>query len=575
MKKNILLNLLSIALVSAKAVTDDVKPELPVFSLKSGFYKEESVKLRIKTVDSNAIIYYTTDGSIPNENSTIYKKPITLKNKSLEENVLSAYKHVDPYEDFVPHEKIKKANVIRAIAKYPNKNNTVSEVVSKTYWVGMNRKKLYGDLPLISIMTDPDNLFDYEKGIYVMGKDYDDWVRENPSNADVDFFRKVGNYNRKGKSSEIPAFIEYFPGDKKREGFTDNVGIRIMGAVSRTFIQKSFRVTYRDEYGRKNLKYDLIPGNMRSDGKGPLEKYKTFNIRGGGNDFRFTIYRDLIMQSMIRDRDIESQDMDLTIFYLDGEFWGLYIITEDYSDHYIENNYDIEKDNVIIIKKEKVEAGVDSDMDLFKKTMNYIYSANMTNPEDYAEVSKQFDINSFAWYSAFHLYIENTDGIFHGNNWAMWRAREPVPDVLHGDGIWRLLLFDTESSAGYYGSEEYNKTNVLNNVFDSNSSLKYNIGTKLLTTFMKNPEFKNLFINAICDMRNINFALDKVISLLEKVDGRVRRVMTDHFKRFGYEEYIEEGPGNHYVNSYNNLKNWFKGRHGIFMDHLAKLYYLW
>jgi len=480
-----LFNLLTLAFVSAKAIEENVQSELPIFNLESGFYKDSSIKLKIKTSDPNAIIYYTIDGSIPTDNSTIYKKPITLKNKSFEENVLSAYKGVDPYEDFIPHEKIKKANVIRAVAKYPNKNNTFSEVVSKTYWVGMNRKKLYGNLPMISLMTDPTNLFDYEKGIYIMGKDYDDWVRENPENADIVFYLKKGNYNRKGRNSEVPAFIEYFPGDSSREGFTDNVGIRIMGAVSRTFIQKSFRVIYREEYGKKNLKYDLIPGNMRSDGKGPVDEYKTFNIRNGGNDFKYVIFRDKALQTLVREREFETQIQDLAVLYLDGEFWGVYDISEDYSDHYIANNYDIDKDNVIIVKKNKIEAGEDSDMDLFKQTMDYLFSTNMTDPKQYVEAAKQFDIENFAWYSAFNIYIENTDSIFQNNNWAMWRVREPVPEVKHGDGMWRIMLFDTESSTGYNRNATYyvNAT-ILDSALDPTSSLSDSIGSKLLVAFM-------------------------------------------------------------------------------------------
>eukprot|EP00833_Pecoramyces_ruminatium_P014431 jgi/Orpsp1_1/1188463/evm.model.d7180000065038.1 len=578
MKTKILLNLLSLALVSSKAIIEKeekVQIGLPEFNLESGFYKDSSVKLKIKASDPKAIIYYTTDGSIPNENSTIYKKPIVLKNKSFEENVLSAYKQVDPYEDFIPHEKIKKANIIRAIAKYPNKNNTVSEVVSKTYWVGMNRKKLYGELPLISLMTDPDNLFGYENGIYCMGKDYDDWVSENPENANVVYYQKKGNYNRKGKASEVLASLEYFPGNERRKGFIDNVGIRIMGAVSRTFIQKSFRVNYRDEYGKKNLKYEIIPGNMRSDGKGPIEKYKSFNIRNGGNDFRFIVFRDEALQTLVRERGnfFETQQQDLAVLYLDGEFWGVYDICEDYGDNYFENNYGFDKKNVIMIKKDKVEAGEESDMELFNKTIEQIISTNMTVPENYANIKKQFDVDGFAWYGAFHIYIENRDGVFQSNNWAMWRVREPVPDAVNGDGIWRWMLYDTESAAGLNrNATNYDVATVLNDALDETSSLKDRLGSKLLVTFMKNRDFKNMFINALCDIRNIDFALDRVNPLLDKINKKIKNVMTDHFIRFGYEEYIQEGPSNHYANQFNIFKGWLNGRHSFFMDYLAKVF---
>jgi len=37
-------------------------------------------------------------------------------------------------------------------------------------------------MSMLSIVTDPLNLFDYEKGIYVTGKDYADYVGEYREN---------------------------------------------------------------------------------------------------------------------------------------------------------------------------------------------------------------------------------------------------------------------------------------------------------------------------------------------------------------------------------------------------------
>jgi hypothetical protein len=71
---------------------------------------------------------------------------------------------------------------------------------------------------------------------------------------------------------------------------------------------------------------------------------------------------------MVRDRNFETQYIDLTVLYLDDEFWSVCDINKNYSEHYIKNNYDIDKDNTIIIKKDKVEAVVDSDIDFFKET---------------------------------------------------------------------------------------------------------------------------------------------------------------------------------------------------------------
>ena len=161
---------------------------LPKFNLKSGFYNGESIQLEINIEDPEAVIYYTLDGSDPTVDSTVYTNFLLLKDKSLEENVYSKIINVTAERSYVPKDKIKKANIVRAMAKLSN--GTLTPIISGTYFVGLNRKELYGNVPIISIITDPKNLFDYEKGIYVMGKMYDEWIAEDPENIKNNLFLK-------------------------------------------------------------------------------------------------------------------------------------------------------------------------------------------------------------------------------------------------------------------------------------------------------------------------------------------------------------------------------------------------
>jgi len=350
------LSLITAAFSKKVDKVETVEPLVPIFNLESGFYNNSTLELEINFSDPNAVIYYTLDGTIPTDNSTLYENPIVFKNKSDEENDLSALPNVDPDKmNFKPLVKVKKGNVIRAVAKLSD--GSYSGVVSGTYFVGLNKNELYGDNPVISIITDPANLFDYENGIYTTGKYYDDWLKEDPENENLPNYNKKGNYSFKGKQYEKPATFEYFPGNDNTKGFSQNFGIRISGGVSRSFIQKSFRVISREEYGKKNLKYQLIPNNMRSDGTGPIEKYKSFLLRNGGNDHKELKIRDMLIQNLVNNRDYETQQCDIAVAFIDGEYWGFYGLCEDYSEHYIANNYNIDDNNVIIIKNNKVEAG--------------------------------------------------------------------------------------------------------------------------------------------------------------------------------------------------------------------------
>ena len=556
----------SLALATINAIEENI---LPIFSLKSGFYDGDSIELDISIEDPKAVIYYTLDSSNPTINSTIYKNSIILKDKSLEENVYSKVKGVTADRNYVPKEKIIKANVVRAMAKLSD--GTFTPIISRTYFVGVNRKELYGDVPIISIVTDPENLFDYNKGIYVMGKMYDDWIEEDPANIKKQPFNKKGNYNMKGKEAERPASIDYFPVDENKEGFSENVGIRIAGAVSRTFIQKSFRVFFRNEYGKKNLKYELIPGNKRSDGQGIVNRYKTFVIRNGGNDYEYTKIRDKTLQDLISNRNVETQQGEVMVLFLDGEYWGVYILVENYDEHYIANNYGIDDNNVIIIKNSRMEAGDDDDKNLYEKTNNYISNEDMSNPSNYEHANKLLDIDNFMWYAAFNIYIGNRDSVFKANNWAMWRVRDPVKSVTNADGKWRFLVFDNDLSTGLFTDMKDVNDILFSDIFNEVSSMSKYIGTKFLNSLLKNSNFKNKFINALCDIRNIDFEANRVNEYIEELYSIIQPLMKDNFIRFG-PQWVLYGPEEHYNKQINTFKTWLNLRYDNFLNNTAKYF---
>jgi len=563
---------LVVVLTSCKKTTEETTEDIteenyaaPYFSLKSGFYDKKLISLEIFSPDPKAEIYYTTDGSIPTENSTKYEGAITLVNKSDSNNVLSAINNVSPSK-FVPSVKVKKGHVIRAIAKLPDGKFT--DIANGTFFVGINKKETYGDLPVFSMITDPNNLFDEEKGIYVLGKTYDEWCKGNSMCKFAPSYTVKGNYSLKGKEAERPAYIEYFPKGSNVTAFAENLGIRIMGAATRTYVQKSFHLTFREEYGKKKLKYEVIPGNMRSDGKGPVKKYKSFNIRNGGNDCEYTKIRDKTIQDLIYQREsIETQQQDFAILFIDGEYWGVYIVIENYSDNHIENNYDIDNKNVIIIKKGNVEAGEEDDIKLFDEFNNYVTTTDLTIPSNYDKLKEIIDVESFVWYFAVNTYIENKDGIFQNNNWAFWRVREPQDSVKHADGKWRAMIYDVEYSTGLYGDKKYNST-AMSNVVENKP---HGFGNVLFNSLMSNHNFKNLFINALSDLVNIDFESERVNNIVQNYSSIVKPLMKDQIERFG-PSYAVNDPDNYFSKQISELNNWLSGRHKYFLNNIAKTF---
>lgn len=97
MRRRILLIVFScILLILSLVIFDRINARnaapMPVPSVSGGYY-ENGFTLRL-TAPSNGSIYYTTDGSTPTADSTLYQDGIPLKNRSSEQNLYNSVQNV-------------------------------------------------------------------------------------------------------------------------------------------------------------------------------------------------------------------------------------------------------------------------------------------------------------------------------------------------------------------------------------------------------------------------------------------------------------------------------------------------
>ncbi len=501
----------------------------PQFSKDSGFYNTE-FDLELTSSDPNAKIYYTLDGSDPNPASNLYTGPINMKNRSVEQDVLAAKKDTTAGDPFIPAFPVRKGNVIKAAVI--RDDGTRGEILTRTYFVGVDREKNYPDVPVISIVTDAENLFNYETGIYVLGQKHDEWLAEDKKNKNLEGWRHQANFTQKGKEWERPVSVEFLETDGTT-AFAQDMGLRILGGASRNHPQKSLKLIARDEYGKKNVKYEIIPGNMRSDGTGTVDKYKSFSLRDGGNDADFARIRDPLLQSLVSDRDLETMQFRPCIAFINGEYWGMYCLIEDYSDNYFSNNYDIDNKNVVLIKRSEVEDGEESDIELYTSMLEFINGNDMSKAENYDKACGMLDMQSFADYCAFEIYIDNSDCLFNNdNNWRMWRVREPVEGIMNADGKFRMVVYDTDFSTGIYNGGNGSRDSFLNSAMNGNNLKDDQMG-KMLSSLCKNKDFLQIFANSLLDLRNVNFEKKRVKAAISEISKPYLALMNETYRRFG------------------------------------------
>jgi len=262
---------------------------------------------------TNHEIYYSLDGMQPDTSAILYSGPLNLSEDNLRDIHLS---HIPTGIGWYPPEgEINRCHVIRAQA-YVNKE-AFGEEHKATYCIWEEGDDRYG-MQILSIITNPYNLFDPDTGIYHSGY-YD-------------------NYFQRGEDWERLAHIEYFDKDGELEHF-QNLGIRITGKASRARPQKSLKFYARDEYGDNMIDFPFFGNAYGGD-------FKRLSIRSIKNNQTPTAINDDFAHefSMRNQFDYEYQNRKFVTVFINGEYWGVHSLRETSDEFMIEKRFGIDDD---------------------------------------------------------------------------------------------------------------------------------------------------------------------------------------------------------------------------------------
>lgn len=513
----------------------------PVFSAESGFYSQ-AFEVSIEA-PKGAVIYYTLDGSDPTIESFVYEHPLLIGDASRQENLYAARTDLSPRNRYTPPFPVDKATVVRAIA-YDPQRDVISKIETKSYFVAFDQKTEYADYPVISLVTDPDNLFDSDTGIYTNGAALEDYM-EKGGMVDGElldnftsleggnhFLYEASNAFHSGKEWEREASITYF--DSLHEYcFTQNVGIRISGQSTRGAIQKSFNVFGREIYDEnKVFPYQIFPGMS----------YSTLKLRNGGSDNAQSKLMDAFLQSLAVGRAVSVQAAVPCVVFLNGEYWGVYNIRERYKEEYVSGHFGVAQDNVWLIDSGAAEVGGEQAQAAYQQLIDFVSQNDMAEGENYAAACALLDVQSLIDFYCINLYIDNTDLGF-GQNMALWRSAVPEESAF-GDCRWRWMIFDVDGSLNAWDSNTFVNSEEWNEEFDL-------MDEELMKGLMKNGQFRQQFCLTFMDIANTNFEYERVHESLQEWKERYQEQVVKSHRRFfradygqeDFEQYIEEFDG--------------------------------
>lgn len=453
------------------------------------------------SAEGDSVIHYTLDGSTPDKDSPVYSAPIAVTDRAGDPNVFSLIRSSPEDLWKEPEGEIRKATVVRAIAIRPGVG--AGPVLTHTYFVGADAAG-GANLPVFSIAVDEDDFWDYERGIYVPGKVYDDLF--DPT---LPSYRRQANYNQRGDAWERPASVEMFEADGS-EAIRQNIGLRINGGATRAWPRKSLRLYARSDYGTSTFEHAFFPGS-------PITSFKRVLLRNSGNDFHKTLFRDAMMQSLVGGTGLATQASRAAVVFVNGEYWGLYYLTERMDQYYLASHYGVDPDAVDLLSGDaEVDQG---DATHYLAMRSFVTSHDLSVAANYDYVTTQMDVDDFITYFAAEIYFRNHD--WPQNNIDYWRPRTP-------DGRWRWLLYDTDFGFGYDGNPEAWKYDSLKRVAVD----ELNGHTRMFQALLASPVFRTKFLVRYADLMNTVFLPDVVIARIDAMEDEIAPLVPEHIERW-------------------------------------------
>ncbi len=377
-----------------------------------------------------------------------------------------------------------------------------SEIVTRSYFFSESP-----DMALISLVTEPANLWDEEIGIYVLGDEYD----PDPPYIGANFWQDW----------ERPAHIEFFEPDGTL-AFAQDVGIRIYGGWNRCQPQKSLCLMARSNFGPKSIDYRIFPDKN-------IDKFKNILLRNSGNDWSVTHFRDALMQSHMADTALDRQAYRPALVFFNGEYMGIHNVRERINEHFLADNHDLNDEMIDLLEghSEVIEGGNQHYLSLLEFMSNH----DLSDEANYQFLRSQMDVENFAAYNVMEIFFGNTDWPAH--NRRFWRPAYP-------DGRWRWIPYDLDFGLGRYTEPSFD-TLAWALDEDSESSANKPWSTFMLRKLLENADFRSHFIALFTDWLNSRFLPTELLAAVDVHRDLLIEEMPRHLERWDRYMYGWEG----------------------------------
>lgn len=368
-------------------------------------------------LEGSGRIFYTTDGSRPDESSAEYTEPITLD----------------------------KTTVIRAInvqdGAAPSRAITLSYIINENH-----------TLPVLSMSTDSPSTFS-------------------------------GIYYGKRKYYEIPANISYF---EDGSSFNIDCGLKMKGWTSLENPKKSMGVSFRGCYGDDMLDYDIFGSDVT--------EFSSLSIRAG-QDYPLAIIRNELFQELCLEMgdNVPTQNSKYCILYLNGSYYGIYCLKEDFSKQYYASHKGVNKSDVTMLKSPVALSSA-----VYQEVYQFCRDNDMSLDENYDHICSVLDIDNVVDWFLIEGYTANSD--VNGNMRYF---------KLNDGGKWQIAFYDLDWTFNY-------ASNCFTNITDSNREVQV---SQLINRLLTNARFREQLLSRYSELVSTTLSNEHVLAKIDELQA--------------------------------------------------------
>ncbi len=413
-----------------------------------------------------------------------------------------------------------------------------SKIVTHTLFVG---RQSDFTLPIIAINAPAKDLFNYANGIFVAGRVYDQ-AHDFDAGQDTDIAPELRPYSWNQRGFGIKANFELIT----TKGINQRVKIRTHGNSGRQLPQKALRL-YPPKAG---LAFDAFED-------GDTLGLQRLNLRCGGD--RRDLLADAAAAHILTGLNFGVQKSRPYVMFLNGEYNGIFNARNRMDKRYLQHYYGFVDDHFDLI-----EHRIGAHTYVIKYGSDSIYRNHvLAHLDNYNELCKYIDIDSFIDYQCGEIYLANQD--WPGNNNAYWRyagtnyAQSPL-----ADGKFRWLLYDLDAA---FADPQHPSLKIAAAAQSNTPNPDY--ATQLFYSLLRCQAFKLAFLNRFADLLNSHFMPKRTIGIIDAMQAAIELEMPRQIRRWQYPKDLR-----HWYAQVNKKRNFLRARPAIQRQQLQEFFQL-